>query len=626
MTTPTVKTPLPTPAEPCDLVMRGGITSGLVYPKAVMKLKDRYWFRGIAGSSVGVVAAAATAAAELGRATGGFEKLDRLSEDLAKPGRLLRLFQATRETAPALRLFLRLLDGGSWWAAAGAVGAFWRFAVIWLMVSAAFVPVAAFGWSGGWGPWVAVVGVAIGLLAAVALTPWSVLRHLKRMAEAVRRNDLGVCTGMDGVGGSQDSPALTEYLHRELADLSGLGDGAVLTFGHLRRYEAAGTARPIELKMVTTNLSTQTPVVFPLPVGAVMVFNEGQFLRLFPAAVVKHMVTHQPDGRDPLPDGWYYLPDADELPVLVPTRISLAHPVLFCGVPLYGLSAGHRAGEAIQPEHLRRHLFSDGGIVSNFPIHIFDRWLPRAPTFGINLGEVVETEGPLVPASALAVPPDSSDVSRGAVRRVHLGEAGQEPVLPWVPVDDWGGLAAAIFYAAKNHRDNAQALLPSYRERVVTVLLADNEGGLNLNMSAEVVRRLMEYGTEAGQRLAESFDFDAHRWTRLRIVLARLEEQLRAVHADLGAAGDYRRLLRHGSGSPLDPFPLSDAERAAAERFVEGLWEFLNGQFGNLAEGPLAVHPPANAPSLRFVPADQEGGKPVPTAQTTTARAEPPAG
>src|SRR4029453_13270802 len=50
----------------CDLVMRGGIASGLVYPRAIAKLAETYDFRSIGGTSVGAIASAGTAAAALG--------------------------------------------------------------------------------------------------------------------------------------------------------------------------------------------------------------------------------------------------------------------------------------------------------------------------------------------------------------------------------------------------------------------------------------------------------------------------------------------------------------------------------------------------------------------------------
>lgn len=50
-----------------DIVMKGGITSGVVYPGAVWELAQAFRFRSIGGTSAGAIAAAATAAAEHGR-------------------------------------------------------------------------------------------------------------------------------------------------------------------------------------------------------------------------------------------------------------------------------------------------------------------------------------------------------------------------------------------------------------------------------------------------------------------------------------------------------------------------------------------------------------------------------
>ena len=41
------------PRAECDMVMKGGITSGVVYPKAVSHLAKRYHFRNIGGTSAG---------------------------------------------------------------------------------------------------------------------------------------------------------------------------------------------------------------------------------------------------------------------------------------------------------------------------------------------------------------------------------------------------------------------------------------------------------------------------------------------------------------------------------------------------------------------------------------------
>src|SRR5688572_5299789 len=90
----------------CDLVMKGGITSGIVYPPLVSVLKEKYRFRSIGGTSAGAIAAAATAAAEFGRDTGGFDRLDGLRKELAQGDFLLNLFQPSRPTRPLFNSLL----------------------------------------------------------------------------------------------------------------------------------------------------------------------------------------------------------------------------------------------------------------------------------------------------------------------------------------------------------------------------------------------------------------------------------------------------------------------------------------------------------------------------------------
>jgi hypothetical protein len=53
----------------CDLVMKGGITSGVVYPSAIARLAGQYRLRNIGGASAGAIAAGAAAAAEYRRQT-----------------------------------------------------------------------------------------------------------------------------------------------------------------------------------------------------------------------------------------------------------------------------------------------------------------------------------------------------------------------------------------------------------------------------------------------------------------------------------------------------------------------------------------------------------------------------
>ncbi len=79
------------PKDECDIIMKGGATSGIVYPKVILQLATRYRFRSIGGASAGAVAAAITAAAEYGRSRGGFDEIAKIPEEMSRS--LASLFQ-----------------------------------------------------------------------------------------------------------------------------------------------------------------------------------------------------------------------------------------------------------------------------------------------------------------------------------------------------------------------------------------------------------------------------------------------------------------------------------------------------------------------------------------------------
>jgi len=80
----------------CDIVMKGGITSGVVYPAAVVEIAKKFTFKNIGGTSAGAIAAALTAAAERRRtrdgANDGFDRLGKVPDWLALENHLFRLF------------------------------------------------------------------------------------------------------------------------------------------------------------------------------------------------------------------------------------------------------------------------------------------------------------------------------------------------------------------------------------------------------------------------------------------------------------------------------------------------------------------------------------------------------
>ena len=50
-----------------------------------------------------------------------------------------------------------------------------------------------------------------------------------------------------------------------------------------------------------------------------------------------------------------------------------------------------------------------------------------------------------------------------------------------------------------------QTIVPGYRDRIVNIYLDEKEGGLNLNMSEDIVKALSGYGVIAGGKLIDHF-------------------------------------------------------------------------------------------------------------------------
>lgn len=139
----------------CDLVMKGGITSGVVYPQLMAKLAEVYRFKSIGGTSAGAIAAAACAAAEHGRLTGNrpdaFDELNRLPDQLKTPGSdghsmLFRLFQPAAPLRKHFAVLVSILNASPLAAAGRALLAmvrqFWGVALIGLLLAfVLFTPV-----------------------------------------------------------------------------------------------------------------------------------------------------------------------------------------------------------------------------------------------------------------------------------------------------------------------------------------------------------------------------------------------------------------------------------------------------------------------------------------------------
>ena len=97
--------PIEPPDELCDVIMKGGITSGVVYPSALVQFAHHYRLRGLGGASAGAIGAALGAAAEYGRRHGGFNVLRSIPDELGD-GALANLFQPGQKTRGLLPIML----------------------------------------------------------------------------------------------------------------------------------------------------------------------------------------------------------------------------------------------------------------------------------------------------------------------------------------------------------------------------------------------------------------------------------------------------------------------------------------------------------------------------------------
>lgn len=567
--------------------MKGGITSGIVYPGAVCELAKDYEFAHIGGTSAGAIAAALTAAAEARRKDGseaGFEELARLPYWLAKDGRLLQLFVAQPETAPLFAVAIAGLEGGK---PPSILRALWtqfhRCGGMVLAGGSLLIAIAiacAYALRGD--PWL-LTGALVLLLAllgvtAVAALAASAIEAVLALVRILPLNGFGIASGMSATG-----DALTQWLAAKIDEVAGATQP--LTFGDLAR-------RDIHLEVMTTNLTHGRPYRLPLETQK-FYFAGSEMRRLFPAHIVQWMIDHaRPETRRQQSDTGeelYPLPDAEFLPVVVATRMSLSFPILLSAVPLWSIDFGRRSERHVA----ERCWFSDGGITSNFPVHFFDKPLPRWPTFAFNLAQWTP--------------------------RYH--EQGQSVYAPrtnrggilewWAPIATLADFVGAIVNTMQNWRDNMLLHLPGQRDRIAHVLLESDEGGLNLTMKPETIARVAAKGAAAAGELRARFagtpppgvtlTWANHKWVRFLAFMPALEETLESwsrAFSDRTMPPSFDDLL---AGGELPSYKVSPAERDAMRRASLAFLAHIHENFGSRTFRK-PVRRPKPEPVLRAMP------------------------
>lgn len=720
---------VPTPArvdeEPphdrfCDLVLTGGVASGVVYPWAIVELARAYRFRNIGGTSVGAMAAVLAAAAEYGRRVGyeaAFETLRRAPAALAtvlppdsNRTRMLSLFQTNPHGRRLILLWGRLGRGRCMQAGAhdecpepglvrralreaccvyarplllgGLAGALLTLAalalvlVLWLDVSQ---PPATGVLQAAWAHAAATPQLTRGLLIAAATAVTFVIVLMMALIGAVLAallavwrdirlgvidNSYGLCKGSTTEDASNpNAPSgLTDWLHDNIQRSAGLKDDAPpLTFSDLWTAPAypgaqrvvcgpgdpAGS-RSINLQMITTSVTHGRPYRLPLEDQASrLFFRRDELEGFFPGCVLDALVASSRPylprdmAGDPHPDeatarNLLELP-VEDMPIVVAARLSLSFPLLFAAVPLWAIDFEAPAGART----FRRCLFTDGGVSSNFPIHLFDAAVPRWPTFGFWLDRhppyrykdgdddvwlpkyLEQGRGDnwnRFDPESKAVDPDPVPV--GAK---HKPFASTLIACPDPQADSWlspasrlSGFLFGIVASATDWRDRTNFRMPHVRNRVARLLLRPGQGGLHIGMPREqILQMAYRYGTKAGQDFVERFADDdgkpsqawaEQRWVRFNLLVNGLRERLDGLATSVAWSAHTEPLQEAIDAAQQAPGPIVDrstgqcisAPQAAAlqgllhdlERLEDALQAAVPPAFASTPEPELRMRPP----------------------------------
>ena len=666
------------PANPpsdslCDLVMKGGITSGVIYPKLVSELSSRYHFKNIGGTSAGAIAAGACAAAEYGRShghAGAFDALEKLPKTLGEPtlpsgrSKLFSLFQPTEALRQHFDVLIGTLNAEPSDAvrrvALGLVKMQWILVVagmlagsllLWPFVEStapglplivtgatsvlavtliAFMLAGIAGMAGkavwpiasmaigslvllalllhmmlgiGWSPRLAAVAVAMEVVVALVLAFLLLLiaiRFAASLARGLQDNGYGICSGRTSTLSPGGALGLTDWLTQYFNELAGRKpEDGPLTFGDLWGTTEHEAPRHINLEVMTSAVSQNMVYSIPFRKGTSRFFYDPQeWARLFPPEVMQSLEnavheTPNGDGSEPLPPGACVtsaagavlraLPRRADLPVVVAVRMSLSFPILLSAVPLYSIDwsrvenvskknalvAAAGAG-APQTGNLiaTRIWFSDGGIGSNMPLHMFDALLPGHPTFAVNLKtehpdhRIQEPGQPNNEGGRVYLPADN----RGGRVRYWPEPADQFPLGGLI------GFLVSIVGTMQNWRDEILFPYPGFRDRIVQISQLETEGGLNLDMPSETIAALANAGGMAAGRLIDRFHpqgaqggagWTNHQTVRLGTFLGTMQPGSAALQPSL-ASGVWTQRLTGITG-------YGSKEQILAADFLQGL-------------------------------------------------------
>ena len=338
---------------------------------------------------------------------------------------------------------------------------------------------------------------------------------------------------------------------------------------------------------VLSYLSVSWPLVDE---GPRLFFRRAEWSRFFPEALVNAVMdvskaytpasASDPDaGADT--DGLFEVP-AGDMPIAIAARMSLSFPLLFSCVPVHAIDYEPLRGK----RQMRAALMTDGGLCTNFPIHLFDAAHPRWPTFGLMLSRRLQNfdnEPVWLPQFHLEGRADSW------IRNVPgAEEAG-------APRPGLGGLLVGMLMTTLDWSDNLISRLPSVRNRVLRMALKPGEGQLNIAMPGErILDMAHKYGTLGGEMLTcrflrpdgkPSVAWQEHVYVRAMNQLHALREHLRGYTDAVKAAGHGKTIAdvltqaktQRPLGHRRDRFPdaagrpLTNQQAAALQKAVDAV-------------------------------------------------------
>ena len=633
----------------CSLVMKGGITSGVVYPQAVTELAARYRFRRIGGSSAGAIAAVLAAAAEYHRgqtgtmpapagqptaaarlssptppgppdawdpAAVGFERLRRLPAHLRT--QLPLLFAPAPSTKGVFDFLSTWLEPD--WSLGRRIGASLGRLVRWAWLAFVIVTVAllvpaflsATALVRGLRPetWWPVAGatalwlplaLAGGLAAAAVVAGRGAWR-------AINHNGFGIVNGHL----TDDSEALTDWLTREINLTAGRhASDPPLSFGDLWGPQATAEF----LRTFTRGAGAQARFDHRAPSVAWASLDPDLDLR-----VMTTCLTHRLPQSFPFFDDTYlfcpeclaaYFPAAVSAALATHSRdaVDAEEPWTTPSCPEHGAELRRFPFAPHIPVVVAARLsLSFPLLISAVPLHYRDpfkrrhddRTLPVVTAWFSDGGitsnfpmQFFDAWLPNRPTFGINLADFEDDYDD---QPVTLPAAVKPARLTETPIASALGLLTTTFTTMQDWPDRVQMDSPGFKDRIATIRTTAGEGGLNLAMKPETIAGLSAKGAQAGRMLRDDFDFELHRWLRFRIAMNGLSLALARFSANLP---DFEAHVPEPWRRPTYQF------RASREaRVRQGARDLADLAAGWEADGWPANRdrPPRPEPVLRFGP------------------------